>query len=414
MSTSESIEGASVFPRVYRASGGWLIFLTLCGLLLAIGGTIGAWFAATAVLRNSQSRLWLVGLGLAFGALGVYLLLSTFRSRVVLFPDRIEIEELTRTAVMSREEIRGWRLLAASPPGLVLVPRDPGRRSVKIAQVFRPDPEFSEWLFTLPNLDSEDARTSKIEIRNDVRLGATPGQRMKSLAKGRRFATALTVVGSIAALWGFVYPKPYDLTIAVLAALPWIAVEVVRRSRGLFRVDQNRNDSHPNVAIPYIFPGMVLMLRSMFDYNIVSSSAVAWFSIGIGGLLCLSAFAADSTMRENVVNAVALAALSLPYGYGVAIEANSLLDYSSETGYTANVEGKRIVRGKATTYELELGPWGPNARPNKLRVSPATFNPIQRGDVVCLALKRGALGVNWYFMRAWQRGDQPGSGQPLR
>ena len=105
-----------MFPRVFRASRGWLVFLTLCGLLLAIGGTIGAWFAATAVLRNPPSRVWLVGLGLAFGALGIYCLLSTFRSRVVLFPDRIEIEELTHTAVLSRQEIRGWRTLATSAP----------------------------------------------------------------------------------------------------------------------------------------------------------------------------------------------------------------------------------------------------------------------------------------------------------
>jgi len=82
--------------------------------------------------------------------------------------------------------------------------------------------------------------------------------------------------------------------------------------------------------------------------------------------------------------------------------------------YTANVEGKLIVKGKATTYELELGPWGPIPKRNKLRVGLATFNPIRRGDVVCLTLKRGALGVNWYYIRAWQRGDSSGLGQLLR
>jgi hypothetical protein len=332
----------------------------------------------------------------------------------VLFPDRIEIEELTHTAVLSRQEIRGWRLLATSPPCLLFVPRDDSRRSVKLALVFSLDPEFSKWLYTLPNLDSEDARASEIDIRKDARLGATPGERMKALAKGRRFASVLAVVASLAAVWGLAYPRPYQVTIAILAALPWIAVEAVRRSSGLFRMDQNRNDAHPNVAFAYIFPGMVLMLRSVFDYNIIPSSVVIWFSVGIGGLLSLSTFTADSTMRASVINTAAFAALSLTYGYGAAIEANALFDHSSGMSYTANVEGKHIVRGKTTTYELELGPWGPIPQRNTLQVAPATFNPIQRGDVVCLTLKPGALGVNWYYMRAWQRGDSPGLGQPLR
>src|ERR1035441_9457411 len=329
MHTSGSLEGASVFPRVYRASRGWLIFLTLCGLLLTIGGTIGAWSAATAVLRNPQSRVGLVGLGLAFGALGIYCLLSTFRSKVVLFPDRIEIEEITHTAVLSRQEIRGWRSLATSPPGLVFVPRDTSRRSVKVAQVFRLDPEFSECLYTLPNLDRQEARASKIDIRKNARLGATPGKRMEALAKGRRFASALEVAAVLASLWGLAYPRPYEAIIMILAALPWIAVEAVRRSRGLFRMDKNPSDAHPNVAIPYIFPGMILMLRSVFDYNIVPSLAVLWFSVGMGVLLCLSAFAADSTMRASVISTAALAAFSLVYGYGVAIEGNAQIGRAS-------------------------------------------------------------------------------------
>lgn len=405
MQTSRSLEGAALFPRVYRASRGWLISMTLCGVLLAVGGMVGTWFAATAVPKPPQSRVWLIGLGLGFGCLGIYCLLSTFWFKIVLFPDRIEIEELTQTAVLSRQDIRGWRWLPTSPPGLVFVHRDTSRRRLKVTQVFRLDPEFSEWLYTLPNLDTEDTRASKIEIRNNARLGATPGQRMKALAKGRRLATALTAVASLASLWRFVYPRPYEVTIAILAALPWIAVETVRRSRGLFRMDKSRNDAYPNVVIPYIFPATALMLRSVFEYNIIPSSTVVWFSVGIGGLLCLAAFAADATMRSNVISATALAAFSLAYGYGVAIEANALLDRSSGTSYTANVEEKRIVRGKATTYELELGPWGPIAKRNKLEVAPATFDPIQPGDVVCLTLKRGALGVNWFFMRAWQRRD---------
>jgi hypothetical protein len=357
MPIAQPLEAPSAYPRIYRASGGWLVALTFGGLVLAIGGIIGTWFLATEPLRNPNSRFWLIGLCLASAILGIYCLLSTFRSRVVLFPDRIEVEELTRTAVLSREEIRGWRSTPTSPPCFVLVPRDASRQTVKVAQVFRLDPEFAQWLYTLPCLDSEDARTSKVEIRNDTRFGATPGERMKTLAKGRRLARVLTVIASFAALWGFLYPNPYELTIVILVALPWVAVETVRRSGGLFRLDTNRNDAHPSIAFAFIFPGLVLLLRSVVDYNILQSAVVAWFSIGIGGLLYLSAFAVDTTVRAKVGTIAALLAFSLAYGYGVAIEANALLDHSPEASYMANVEGSVSLGGRLrpTSWIWDLG-----------------------------------------------------------
>jgi hypothetical protein len=106
---------------------------------------------------------------------------------------------------------------------------------------------------------------------------------------------------------------------------------------------------------------------------------------------------------------VALLIFSLAYGYGAAMEANVLLDHSPEEVYIAHVEGKRIVRGKSKTYELDLGAWGPIMKSNKLRVTRATYDAIEHGDVVDLISKPGALGVKWYFMRPWRRAHDPGA-----
>jgi len=407
VSTIAPLRDISAYPRVYRASGGWLIALIICGVVLALGGIIGTWFIATEPLRSAQSRFWLVGLCLVFAALGVYCLLSTFRSRVVLFADRIEVEELTHTITLSRDEIRGWRSIPTSPPGFLLLPKDASRGKIKVAQLFPLDPEFAEWMYTLPCLDRDDARTSKAEIRNDARFGETPGERMQTLAKGKRLAKVLTIVSFLAVLWGFLFPVPYVLAILILMVLPWIALGLVKTSGGLFRVDTNRNDAHPSVGVPFLFPGLVLMLRSASDFNVLQSSAVALLSVGIGGLLCLSVFAVDPTTRRNRIIGIPLVAFSLIYGYGVAIEANVLFDRSRAVGYTATLEGKHIVNGKRTTYELDLGPWGPITKSNKLNVGRETYDAIQRGDAVYLTLRKGALGVSWYFLRAVGPADQP-------
>ena len=347
-----------------------------------------------------------MGLCLVFAVLGIYCLLSTLRSRIVLFPDRIQVEQLSRTEVLDREDLRGWRSLPTSPPGLVLVPRDARRRPVKVAQLFRLDTEFAHWLDTLPRLDSADLRRSKAEIRNNARLGATPRERMQKLAESKRLEKVLAVIGSLVAAWGLLYPRPYELAIVALASLPWIALEIVRRSGGLFRVDAKRNDAHPNVAVAFMFPGLVLGSRSLLDYNVFLSPVAAWFTIGIGGLVFLAAFVVDRSVRGKVGTLIGLLVFSLAYGYGIAIEANALLDRSTGVTYVANVEGKHIVSGRATTYNLDLGPWGPKTKSSKLRVNRATYRNIERGDIVYLTMRRGALGVNWYFMRQWEIGSR--------
>jgi hypothetical protein len=402
------------YPRVYRASGWWLVGLIVCGLLFSIGGMVGAWFLATKPLQILQARIWLVGLCCAFGLLGVYCLLWTLRSRVVLFPDRIEVKELTRTTSLSRQEIRGRRSLPSSPPVFLLVPRDSGRVALKVTQVFPLDDELAEWLYTFPSLDREDARLAKTEIRKNIRLGATPGERIKTLAKGRRVAAIFAAISIAVCVWGFVFPAPYTLAILVLTALPWLALELVRRSAGLFRVDADRNDVHPTVAVAFLVPPMVLLLRAVTDFNVVQSPPVVWFSVGIGGMLLLTIFVADPSRRGKLGSIIAIGLFCFAYGYGVAIEINVLLDRSPPRTYAVTVENKHASRGRTTTYSLELGPWGPKLKPNKLQVSRATYEPIHAGDVVILDLRRGALGVNWYFMRMWHRANESGTSKSLR
>ena len=88
------------YPRVYRMTGGWSIFLALSAAAMFVGGMIGTWFAATGALKNPDSRIWLVGLGVAIAVFGLFCLLSLFQSRVRLFQDRIEVEELTSVRIM--------------------------------------------------------------------------------------------------------------------------------------------------------------------------------------------------------------------------------------------------------------------------------------------------------------------------
>ena len=164
------------------------------------------------------------------------------------------------TAVLSRDGIRGWRILPTSPSQLVLETKDSRQAKVKLARIFREDPEFSEWVYTLRSLDHQEMLASKAQIRNDRRLGETPGERMKALARGRIVARRLTIIGIVAVLWGLI-PVEYPFAILALAVTPWIAVVAVSKSNGVLRIDPRSKDVHPGVGVPFLIPGMILLRK---------------------------------------------------------------------------------------------------------------------------------------------------------
>ncbi len=400
MATVQRHKETPAFPRIYRTSKKWKIFFALACLITATFGMLGIWSISTDPLKNFGKNFSLISLIGAIEALCLYVFFLTLRFKIVLFSDRIEIQELVRTSMLFRQEIRGWKLLPSLPSFLVFTFKDPHRRPFKIAQLFRSDSDFEDWLYTLPSLDREAKQTSRAEIRNDQHLGGTPDERMKRVAQGGRLVKFSSAVALITFFWSL-YPHPYKIIILILMAIPWLVVALVKGSQGVLRIDGNLNHSYPNLVRAFVLPGLALALRS-FDYNLISSPALWWYSFVLGVILCLSALPIKFNARAKTGNLITVLIFSLVYGYGTVIQANALLDHSLETSYKAIVEEQRIVPGKTTEFQLILGPWGPKTESNTLRVNRATYHLIQRGDIVYLGLKQGALGGKWYFLRTWR------------
>jgi hypothetical protein len=408
MHQAESKLQAAEPAKVYRASGAWRFFIILCSVLM-IGGSMAGigyvLFHARAEAVSSTVTLGVVCV--SFALLGLGALLSILRSKVVLFSDRIRVEGLIVVKEFTRAQLRGWRVQPTWPATLVLQPKDRAVRPAKTALTFPIDDQLGAWLDALPSLDHEEAETSLEEIQNDSRLGATPSRRTAVYRQAKRRASLLSGIAMVASLWAILYPRPYMTLVLALVALPWIAVVMLRASHGLLRSDELRNDAHPNVAVALMFPGLALLLRAVMDFNIIQSALVVLLCLTLGGALAFAVIWSDAWLRTRKGAVAIFCGLSLAYGYGTAIEANSLLDRSPDAHYSAVVRDKEVIHGKHTSYQLELGPWGPKSGTNTLDVSSETYGAIQKGDVVRLSLRHGALGVEWYYMQAWQRASEP-------
>jgi hypothetical protein len=392
-----------IYPRTYRASGFWSIALYLSSAVAVAGGVAGVVYSIVGHFHEASGRIVMACLCAAFAGLGGYLILWLLLSRTVLFPDRIDFRGVFSTKTFTREELDGWRVVRTSPPTLVLQQKE-GRR-FKTSLVFRIDDDLSDWFDSIPCLDERETAASEArvhaEIQKYARFGITPSEKLETLQKARKTAKILSVVSTIAFFWGAIYPRPYEVLILLLAILPWIGIEVMRRSHGLFRADELKNDAHPTVAYALIFPGLVLCLRAVLDYNVVQSMFAVALYVLAGGVLFIAILIFDPTQRSRFGILPVFFLFGIAYGYGVIVEANALLDRSPGIPYTAIVQNKRIIHGKSTTYRLDLSPWGPRPGTNEFDVSHATYTEIQTGQSVQLELKKGALNLRWYYLRDW-------------
>ena len=391
----------SDLPRTYRASAVWHVFAVGLGGALTIAAALGVWYFGGGHDPKTQgpAAITLSVICLLFFTLGAYLIYSILHFRVVLTTDAIEVQTLSRPTLYPREMFAGWRIIKApkGPDSLNLVFSDRSRRVLKFPLYFRVDATFREWLAPLADLDKEELLAAENEIATNDAFGLTTDERLANLASARRTAILLNIVTAGACVWALFFPQPYSLAVAVLALLPWVAVVVAARARGLIRIDQRRNDPHPFVAIPFLMPGFILALRAIFDIHLIGWQTPLVSSVAVGVALWYSGFRADTSMKRS--SAVVLFLLLPAYGFGVFALSNAFLDHSLATRYAVHVIDKYTTSGRSTSYNFSLEPWGPETSVTNVGVSRSFYDSTAKGSTVCVYLRSGALRTPWYIVR---------------
>jgi hypothetical protein len=372
--------------------------MTSLAVLLAAAGMAGAWyFGSGHEVKGSGDQAMLVFVSLAFAILGTVCAAYVLRSRVTLEIDSVGLVGLWGEKTIRRSDVLGTRRVHNSrgPDVLVLVSRWEGQRPLKITNMFAFDSVMEDWLSQLPDLDLEDKRKAEQELENDLSLGVTAQERQTGLAKARKLAQVLSITGLVSMFWAILFPAPYRLMVLVLVALPWIALLMLRRYKGVFRIDERRNDPHPNVALALMCPGMGLLMRAITDYHFVGWQRPVLWAVGTSAVMCGIALKLDPSVKVKGT-IYAFFFLLLAYGFGAGMEANTLLDRGEQTLYETRVVSQYMSKGRSTSYHLRLDAWGSRTEQYDETVSLRLYQSVKPGDSVCMALRPGALGVPWY------------------
>lgn len=383
-----------VWPRVYRPTRGYRLFLGGLGVLALAGGVA----AAVAILRDPKAPAALgIGVGGGFALLGVFLIASVVRERVALFEDgTVEFTELFRGRTRLRPaDLAGLRSLSHQGVTYVFFHfREQARKPFKVGLICERDDHFERWLAAIPDLDAVERAAAVESIRSDPALGGDPAEREGALARARLLTRLLAGAAWAAVAWGWFRPRPYEAAIATLALIPVLAVALLFAKRGIVGVDERRNDPRPSVIVPILMPGLVLTLRAVLDFHVVDGGALLVRALPLALALTALLLAGDAQLRRKLFPVLALFMVA-PLAWGAVAQANVLLDASPPQRHRVAVTGKHVSSGKVTTWKVTLAPFGAVASAEDADVRRADYDAIEVGGEACVTLHAGRLGARW-------------------
>ncbi len=390
--------------KTYRLSRPWRVFVAAVYIVLLCGAVGGICVMLMSASQRPAGAVAVACLVLAAFAAGTVWQLVIFLTwQATLTEDAIETSSWWSRRRLRRDQIEGLRLRSTGQGGRVLtvVPASAGLKKITLALRFmQTDPAFSAWFAGLRNLDAEGLQQSLAAIAANPAYGATPEQRLRRLQWARWIARGLDIAALAAVAWAFLWPQPYALLIATLAALPALAMLLVVMSRGLFRIGIGPAEAHANLGTVCALPAFTIMVRVLFDLNFVDW--IPLIAAAVVGAVVFSAViaVADRGLRGQPWMLVGLALVAGAYALGAIGEADALLDGSAASVFQTRILEKHATYGKTTTYHLRLAPWGPVTEPGDVAVSHALYDRLEPGNPACLVLRGGALRMPWFVVLA--------------
>lgn len=390
----------SLYPRTYKPSIGYLLFLGTASILCAAGGIAGMiYFGSGHEMTSVRSQITFVVLSFLFLLLGIYLISAVLTSRLILGPDSFEVKDFLSSKLFRRGDIAGFRILPTQYIStLVLQPKAAEQKKLKIPLYFRTDEEFAVWFIDIPNLDREEFQKSEAELEAAAASHDSPSMEASEerIAKARSTVKILNWAAGIAAVWAWIFPSPYPLAMLAIGIPPLIALVLLARSHGLYQIEGRRNDPRPSLAVAFIFPSCVLALRTIQDLHFLEWKPLFLATLALAAVLTIFLAQSDPHFHNRAVAAISLFFIGAMFSFGVIAQFDVLADRSTPATYQTHVLGKRADNGRTTSYYLQVAPWGPRHHAEEIEVSHALYGAVSPGQPVSIHLYSGALHLPWF------------------
>jgi hypothetical protein len=299
--------------------------------------------------------------------------------------------------VLPLDEVRGFRL---TDHYIILEPGRKGQRKIRISVYLERQHELQEWLYErFPNLDEAENQQEVEEILNNDDLGLFHETRIRKWTESRQVARWTNRVAWGVSLWLIFYPKPYPVVVVTGILIPLVAVGLAYFYRGLMKGGDRESSAYPSVAEAFVVPGMAILLRALFDFEILFYEN-AWAPVATltVTLFFVYHFPTGGFSPKKWADYLFLAVFPIftfAYSLGTIMIMNCAFDHSKPATYETRVISKHFTKGKTTTYYLTVEPWKGLENPEDIEVERNDYERAGISDTVKIFQYAGLLNIPW-------------------
>ncbi len=226
------------------------------------------------------------------------------------------------------------------------------------------------------------------------------GSRERGSVQAQRVATVFTIAATGLAAWSLFPSFPAGQLVAVLVAMPLLALVLALRFPARFRIGLGVGYAAANLGTGCAVASGALLARTLSDINLVSWLPLTAFAIAVAIIFLIVAARFEPQLRRRGWRLLLAAVFVGAYGFGALGQFNTALDRSAPALLRSRVLARHLGHSRIATHQITLEPWGPLARPNDAHVPQALYDRLQAGDTVCLSLHDGAFRMAWFTVAA--------------
>jgi hypothetical protein len=294
-------------------------------------------------------------------------------------------------------ELAGYRTGAARGVTYVfLVSRDPGAKKIRFSVKNAKAGLALAALAPLQDLDAADIASATEAIRQSDLWGSSPEHRLAALASEKRVVLALNWAGGLLGAWALLYPHPREWVIGACAAAVVGLLLATAFKQGRWRIDLNKNDPRPSVAIALFACIAALGARALFDVSMFDWQP--WLGAGaLAGVIGAAVLPLVYPELKRTGAMIVAASSAFVFGMGCAGAADTMFDNAPSQVFKAQIVQKYESQGRTTSYNWVLGPWGPSSG-GAQDVGGDLYDQLNVGDEACVYFHPGALRMRWYVV----------------
>lgn len=377
----------------YRMSPGNRIMYYIFGVVFP-----GMAAALTYMAVTGAQAAPLLFLAIPLAALGWFFFQVAARQSVLIDDQSLTVTNTLNSRSALLDEIEGFR---SGQKNALLLDLKSGGRPLTIPGTIERRQELLDWVKErYPNIDARRAQEVTEEVLQDQRYGLTEEEREMRLQQARNIAKYATAAASFFVLWVVMAPRPFNLLMLILLAVPLAAVGLTWYYKGLLRLYFSKSKPYPSLIMAVIFADVAAFM-AILHYHIYLYEQPLWtlllaVTAAVTLVWVMACSRAAAGEKNSFVLYLGLLLIAAVYSYNALLFTNCAYDKNKPETWTVGVDGKHRSSGKYTTYWIDLTPWGRFTDGMDVKVSDAFYHSVSSGDSVTIELHPGKWGIPWY------------------